>query len=75
MSPDSPVGEGINDIFQSPFISETIAILSKTTIDLCSLLVIQELGSVRIIVNLEVGPNGNDEGDDTLKDLEIVRRD
>lgn len=66
MDPDSPVRERLTNIFEVPLVCKTVAILSKATIDFSAFFVIKEFCGVRIVVDLKVSPDGDDECDDSL---------
>lgn len=68
MHPDFPVFNGIEEVLGAVLICKRATVLFKTAGDLLLLGLVQEFGSLRVVVHVEEGNDGNDESEETLKD-------
>jgi len=73
MDPNLPILQRLPDIFDMVLVCEVVPIFNKTTAYFHALLFSKEFCSLRVVVNLEVCPNGHDESDNALEDLGAVR--
>jgi hypothetical protein len=66
--PDFPVEESVLDELHLEFGTAAIVVEGESGLEVFSLGLSQELGSVGVVVEHPEGGNGDDDGEDTLKD-------
>jgi hypothetical protein len=66
--PDLPVGHSGEEVLSVVLICEGAAVLFQAARDFLLLGIVEELGGLRVVVHVEKGNNGNEEGKKTFKD-------
>jgi hypothetical protein len=66
--PDLPVLHSIKEVFGTVLVGERAAVLFEAARNLLLLSIVKELGGLRVVVHVEEGNNGNEEGKKTFKD-------